>query len=165
MGNLASAAIWAISGMDALRIKCNKAGREVGTKGGWEKNKMQRQQARLDSACKQMGFFFSGGKGGGVGPAVDAHKHKHWFPRRSARQERAMPVCYQGSLQTRPSLSEQISHFLPVCVCACLSEDQSEFEIVGVRPLCGYFRLVLPVRHTFKVLSEVIGFRTELHLG
>lgn len=53
--------------MDALRIKCNKAGREVGTKGGWEKNKMQRQQARLDSACKQMGFFFSGGKRGGGG--------------------------------------------------------------------------------------------------
>lgn len=76
-----------------------------------------------------------------------------------------MPVCYQGSLQTRPSLSEQISLFLPVCVCACLSEDQSEFEIVGVRPLWGYFRLVLPVRHTFKVLSEVIGFRIELHLG
>lgn len=61
MGNLASAAIWAISGMDALRIKCNKAGREVGTKGGVGEKQNADNKLVWTAPANKRGFFWGGG--------------------------------------------------------------------------------------------------------
>ena len=137
-GNLASAAIWAISGMDALRIKCNKAEKEVEREEGGKRENKERQQARLDSPPLDKRF------GGRVSLWTHTHKHKHWFPRHSARQGRGKPVCFHRSFQTRPSVCElmyehmlafslgvmcsisfsesiHLSHSVCVCVCLCVS--------------------------------------------
>lgn len=87
------------------------------------------------------------------------------FPGAWLDNEKPYLFVIKGASKQGQAYPSKYRFFLPICVCAYLSEDQSEFEIDGVRPLCGYFRLVLPVQHTFKVLSEVIGFRIELHLG
>lgn len=50
--------------MDALRIKCNKAGREVGTKGGVGEKQNAETTSSSGQRLQTKGFFFSGGGGG-----------------------------------------------------------------------------------------------------
>lgn len=60
--------------MDALRIKCNKAGREVGTKGGVGEKENTETTSSSGQRLQTKGVFF---RRGGLGSPVDAHKHKH----------------------------------------------------------------------------------------
>lgn len=49
--------------MDALRIKCNKAGREVGTKGGVGEKQNAEATSSSGQRLRTKGVFFSGGLG------------------------------------------------------------------------------------------------------